>query len=321
MGIFEQKINFNSIPVYKVRRWISSKTEKILGKEDEIFIDYCINQLKYKIRKSAAEEELQISPNELVKNIEGFLGEKATEFVTELWDYILRSENNNENSSQIQSSKNHNSKKNMNLKRNFKHSNDLYNDEYNFIRQRSKNNERAIYTRIYRRNANYTYNRYNPEESSRLFPTIAPRRSKENKRVRSLSRSLSPESYESYGIKEYKYEKTPTAEENFSIDKINHLEKNIDKIRETNERISDIRKRKTFEIEKTFSSNTSSLDNRELESPILTNNKIEEHHLRMKALEVLKRKSEVKNCRSESEEILRARAIEKFIKKKPIKTN
>lgn len=318
MGIFEKKINFNNIPFNKIRRWISSKTEKILGREDEIFTSYCINQLTYKIRKSAAEEELQISPNELIKNIEGFLGEKTTEFVSELWEYILRSVDNNENYSKTKSSKNYNSKRNINLKKDFKHSNDALHssDSYHSINKRLKDDERTIYTCIYRRDPDYTFNRCNSEESSGMFPILTSGSSKGSRRVRSLSRSLSPESYKSYGIENYKYEKTTKMEGN--IVGTNHLKGNIDKNEKISEVTSNINKNITFGVEKTFSSDINSLNDKKLESTILTNNKIEEHHLRMKALKLFKRKNEARNCRSESEEILRARAIEKFIKKKPI---
>ncbi|KAH8583314.1 PWI domain containing that is typically seen in spliceosomal [Cryptosporidium sp. chipmunk genotype I] len=315
MGIFEKKISFNVVPLHKVRRWISLKTEQILGKEDEIFIDYCINQLVYKIRKSPAEEELQISPNEFIKNIEGFLGEKAIEFVSELWQYILKFVENKENP-KIKSNKSYNSIRSVNIKNNILRSADVFNKDSNHLTTKKSNNKKVACNRIYKGNVSYMSIRSNTEESSRLTPIIS-RHSKENKRTRSLSRSLSPGFYESHGIKNYKNEKTIKMGENSIIDEINHSKGCISKSEKKSERLSNTSKHVACRVETTFSSNINLLDNQQVGSQVLNTDKMEEHHLRMKALEQFKRKNQVKNCRSESEEILRARVIEKFIKKKP----
>ena len=313
MEIFEKKINFNTLPLNKVRRWISSKTEQILGKEDEIFIDYCINQLVYKIRKSAAEEELQISPNELLKNIEGFLGERAIEFVSELWEYISKFAGN---PIKIKTSKNHNSPRNVAIKKNILRSSDIYNrDKNSLITKNSNINEKIACCHIYKGNASYISAMNNTEDSSKFIP-LTSRHSKENKRARSLSRSLSPDLYESYGIKSYKYEKIQKMEENSIIGGISRSKVYTNKSEKKSERLSNINKHITS-IDEKPSPDINPLNNYQAALAALTSEKMEEYNLRMKALELFKGKNQAKNFRSESEEILRARAIEKFIKKKP----
>ncbi|EAK89504.1 PWI domain containing protein that is typically seen in spliceosomal proteins [Cryptosporidium parvum Iowa II] len=314
MEIFEKKINFNTLPLNKVRRWISSKTEQILGKEDEIFIDYCINQLVYKIRKSAAEEELQISPNELIKNIEGFLGERAIEFVSELWEYISKFSGN---PIKIKSSKNHISPRNVAIKKNILRSSDIYNrDKNSLITKNSNINKEIACCHIYKGNASYISAMNNTEDSSKFIP-LTSRHSKENKRARSLSRSLSPDLYESYGIKSYKYEKIQKMEENSIIGGISCSKVYTNKSEKKSERFSNINKYITSIDEKASFPDINPLNNCQTALAAPTSEKMQEHNLRMKALELFKRKNQAKNFRSESEEILRARAIEKFIKKKP----
>ncbi|KAK9171027.1 PWI domain protein [Cryptosporidium meleagridis] len=313
MEIFEKKININTLPLNKVRRWISSKTEQILGKEDEIFIDYCINQLVYKIRKSAAEEELQISPNELIKNIEGFLGERAIEFVSELWEYISKFVGN---PIKIKPSKNHNSPRNV-IKKNTMCSSDIYNKDNNsLITKNSNNNEKIECCHIYKGNASYISTKNNIEDSLKFIP-ITSRNSKENRRARSLSRSLSPDLYESYGIKSYKYEKTQKMEEKSIIGGISRSKGYTNKSEKKSERLLNINEHITSIDKKAFFPDINPLNNCQNALTTLTSEKMEEYNLRMKALELFKRKNQAKSLRSESEEILRARAIEKFIKKKP----
>ncbi|KAK6590649.1 PWI domain [Cryptosporidium xiaoi] len=90
MNVSEKRIDFSRIPLYKVRKWVHDKIGTILGSEDEILVDYCMNQLIYKTRKSTADEEFQISPKEFLENVKGFLGEHSNNFVSELWDFLYK---------------------------------------------------------------------------------------------------------------------------------------------------------------------------------------------------------------------------------------
>lgn len=290
MGIFEKKINLNNIPINKVRKWISSKTEKILGVEDEIFIDYCMNQLLYKTRKSAADEELQISPNELVKNIEGFLGDKAVEFVVELWEYITKFPENNELFSRPKYNKNYNFNRSR-YPRNNRHSYDILDNNNNFLTMKRPNN---------------TYRNLDHKENIRLVHSRVSMHSTEIKRARSLSRSLSPDSYRSYGVEGYGYEIDQKKREYFN--KTEKVDKSV---------ASDKSDYKAFKASEVPPNISSSDKNKPSEYQSMDNNKIEEERLlRMRALKKFERKVPI-NHRSESEEILRARALEKLINKRP----
>ncbi|KAH8739538.1 PWI domain [Cryptosporidium ryanae] len=90
MNASKKKIDFSRLPLYRVRDWVRDKIGTILGSEDEILVDYCVNQLIYKTRKSTADEEFQISPGEFLGNVEGFFGEHSKSFVSELWDFLYK---------------------------------------------------------------------------------------------------------------------------------------------------------------------------------------------------------------------------------------
>ncbi|KAL7068907.1 PWI domain-containing protein [Cryptosporidium serpentis] len=97
MNIFEEVIDISRIPTNTIYRWIRDKIIRILGNEDDIVIDFCVNQLLYKTRISVVDEERQITPQEFIKNTEGFLKGETENFVKDLWkfliDYSKREEN------------------------------------------------------------------------------------------------------------------------------------------------------------------------------------------------------------------------------------
>ncbi|KAJ1607104.1 PWI domain containing protein [Cryptosporidium canis] len=303
MGIFEKKINFSNISTSRVRKWITYKTEKILGTEDEIFIDYCMNQLICKIRKSAADEELQISPNELAKNIEGFLGDKATEFVVELWEYIAKSTENHENDCRPKYENNRSTNRGNYPKFNDKHTNDTF----------TGNNSRQPTTKS---KNSYKYRDF--KDGPMLNSSKPPRYQERSKRTRSFSRSLSPESYSSYGVKGYEHEKNHKIGGSLDTSEHSLSKENYGKQWKTNRIVPDRNEHSPNKVEKASPSNKIPwYRNKRYERPTMTVNKTDEERLlRMRALKKFEQKNP-KNNRSESEEVLRARALEKFINKKP----
>ncbi|EEA05385.1 PWI domain-containing protein [Cryptosporidium muris RN66] len=97
MNIFEEAIDISRIPTDIIYRWIRDKIIRILGNEDDIVIDFCVNQLLYKTRISVVDEERQITPQEFIKNTEGFLKGETENFVKDLWKFLIEYSKREEN--------------------------------------------------------------------------------------------------------------------------------------------------------------------------------------------------------------------------------
>ncbi|KAF7456523.1 putative pre-mRNA splicing factor [Cryptosporidium felis] len=335
MGAFEKQINFSKIPINKVRKWITFKSKKILGLEDEIFIDYCMNQLKYKTRKSLADEELHVSPIELVNNIEGFLGDRTYDFVKELWDFLEKQEmqthRNRPGSFEMDTVGNRldgNSNTEVSLtkvNKNLGHSDGFrVKPNSSFSEQIPSANEKI--SNICNDHPNYkkredSYQASDTEDSSsRLLTEAGKRKSTQLRRKnRSFSRSLSPESY---GVNDF---------EQRSSERVHYYKEKLRKS-ETRSPLASSRKTprvnglNSIKSDKMNLKNKMSIrepkadpkDNADVEGKNLSVDGTEkEYSLRMKALELIKRKNnEGRNNRTESEEALRIRALKKFMNKK-----
>jgi len=85
-NIKKNAVNMNRVKLPFLRSWITKKLTDLLGFEDEIVLDYLINQL---------EQKQYPDPKEVQINITGFInGKNAKEFVGELWPMLISATTN-----------------------------------------------------------------------------------------------------------------------------------------------------------------------------------------------------------------------------------
>ncbi|EER06207.1 serine/arginine regulated nuclear matrix protein, putative [Perkinsus marinus ATCC 50983] len=80
---FEKSVDLNRINVDVLRPWITDRITDIIGTEDEIVIDYAIEQI------TGTPDHTEVDPREMQLSLTGFLQRGAAPFCEELWEMLL----------------------------------------------------------------------------------------------------------------------------------------------------------------------------------------------------------------------------------------
>ncbi|EZG55577.1 PWI domain protein [Gregarina niphandrodes] len=76
---FDEKVDLGRVSLDMVKSWLTQKVTELTGSEDEILIEYIMNNLL---------EELD--PKTLTVRLRGFLQENTYDFVASLWNLLLQ---------------------------------------------------------------------------------------------------------------------------------------------------------------------------------------------------------------------------------------
>ncbi|KAF4668670.1 ATP-dependent RNA helicase ddx55, partial [Perkinsus olseni] len=80
---FEKPVDLNRINVDVLRPWVTDRITDIIGTEDEIVIDYALEQI------TATPDHTEVDPREMQLSLTGFLQRGAAPFCEELWEMLL----------------------------------------------------------------------------------------------------------------------------------------------------------------------------------------------------------------------------------------
>ncbi|KAF4741735.1 ATP-dependent RNA helicase ddx55, partial [Perkinsus olseni] len=80
---FEKPVDLNRINVDVLRPWVTDRISDIIGTEDEIVIDYALEQI------TATSDHTEVDPREMQLSLTGFLQRGAAPFCEELWEMLL----------------------------------------------------------------------------------------------------------------------------------------------------------------------------------------------------------------------------------------
>ncbi|EER09223.1 serine/arginine regulated nuclear matrix protein, putative [Perkinsus marinus ATCC 50983] len=80
---FDKRVDLNRINVDVLRPWITDRITDIIGMEDEIVIDYALEQI------TGTSHHSEVDPREMQLSLTGFLQRGAAPFCEELWEMLL----------------------------------------------------------------------------------------------------------------------------------------------------------------------------------------------------------------------------------------
>eukprot|EP00440_Ansanella_granifera_P057958 gb/GFBE01062828.1/.p1 GENE.gb/GFBE01062828.1/~~gb/GFBE01062828.1/.p1 ORF type:complete len:284 (+),score=60.52 gb/GFBE01062828.1/:1-852(+) len=79
---FAQKVDMSKVSMDVMKPWIAKRITEMLGFEDDIVVDFCVNSLLEPGEKGLDPKMLQV-------NLTGFMERKAPLFCSELWKHLL----------------------------------------------------------------------------------------------------------------------------------------------------------------------------------------------------------------------------------------
>lgn len=88
---FSKRVDFSKVSLDVVKSWITRNVTQILGHEDDIVIDFIMQQLLQQPGSNTLDEDSDgiVDPKRLTVTLTGFMAEKAQGFVADLWRLLL----------------------------------------------------------------------------------------------------------------------------------------------------------------------------------------------------------------------------------------
>ena len=82
--VYDQRVDIRAVNLDIIGSWLHQRITELMGQEDDIVIDYALQQLK-----EASSNSQPLCPKQLQINLTGFLEAKAPTFVEELWGLLV----------------------------------------------------------------------------------------------------------------------------------------------------------------------------------------------------------------------------------------
>ncbi|PWN23372.1 PWI domain-containing protein [Microstroma glucosiphilum] len=80
---YSKKVDLRKVNLEVMKPWVESKTQELLGFEDEVVVEYVMGMLE------SEENQPHPNPRQLQLSLTGFLESSTPKFMAELWDLLL----------------------------------------------------------------------------------------------------------------------------------------------------------------------------------------------------------------------------------------
>eukprot|EP01069_Polyplicarium_translucidae_P011054 Polyplicarium_translucidae@DN3469_c0_g1_i1.p1 len=84
---FSTPVDIDRVNVEVIRQWVQKRIAELLEEDDEILVDYCMQQLAE--HADVDGNVVKLCPKRLQINLTGFMGKHTATFVKELWSNLL----------------------------------------------------------------------------------------------------------------------------------------------------------------------------------------------------------------------------------------